>query len=101
MRPRHFAKAHLAIAIGVIVMIPGAAEADVAQFDLICRGTVLTGKLSEPWLAPDSKSGFTDHYRVDLATKRWCVGDCASTSDLAEVTEQLIVFQRDEDKDVD
>jgi len=100
MRKRHLVKAHLAIATVAILLIPGAAEADATHFDLICRGKSSFGSLSK-LLDPRTTSEFTAHYRVDLAGKKWCMGDCISTSDLAEVSERLIVFHRHEDKDGD
>ena len=100
MQKRRSINAHLAIATGAALLIPGAAESNETHFDLICRGTSSFGSLSKLF-DPRTASEFAAHYRVDLAGKKWCIGDCTSTSDLAEVSERLIVFHRHEDKDGD
>lgn len=97
MRLAHLAKGIVAIAA---ITAAGTAQADASRFDLICTGNSASGKLSRAF---DVKTTgrFTDRYRVDLTAKKWCMGECTSTSDLYEVTERIIVFHRQEDKDGD
>lgn len=95
---------HSRIALGILVAgslaQSSAAYADPARFDLICSGTSSFGSLAK-LTEPRIETQFSLRYRVDLTTRKWCSGDCISSSDLAEVTDRVIVFERHEDKDGD
>ncbi|HEV2816852.1 MAG TPA: hypothetical protein VGW40_06485 [Allosphingosinicella sp.] len=73
-------------------MIPAAALPAIAAFNLICTGTLRTGPVG---LAMPEASGepFTITYRVDLASRTWCSGDCAETEPLADVTDTEITLR--------
>ena len=67
------------------------AAAAVATFNLNCTGLIESesvehGKKVEP-------VAFT--FRIDLASKRWCEGDCTSTHDIAHLDDDVITLEFD------
>jgi hypothetical protein len=64
------------------------AVAAAAAFNLVCTGTVesediFSGKQIEPY-------SYT--YRIDLATKRWCDGECLAPKDIAAVLPTALIL---------
>ena len=70
------------------------ALAAAAAFNLICSGTMTSDKLGH--MADESIKPFSETYRVNLASKRWCYRACTLTQPIVEVTAERIVFERDE-----
>ena len=75
-------------------MTPAALAAAAAAFDLLCSGTTTIGTLGHS--GEESTKPFSETYRVDLGSKRWCFGGCTETHPIYEVTPERIVFERDE-----
>lgn len=59
------------------------------QFDLICKGRTRNA-------AAGAWAAVVERYRVDLATKKWCVAECSRVFDIAEVQTDRIVFRSKE-----
>jgi hypothetical protein len=85
----------LALAAGLTWDDVGTPASEVAaRFNLVCSGTLMSGKLGQ-W-GMDSQRPFSQTYRVDLAHKRWCTEECRTTSSIVEITPQKILFEREE-----
>jgi hypothetical protein len=65
--------------IALLMLFAATAASTPQQFDLICKG-----------------SGDVTHYRVDLAAKKWCWENCASTWPIARVEDERITFKEDD-----
>lgn len=70
----------------------------VAAFNLICTGTISSGKLFD-FTTPSTEVSLV--LRVNLDAKRWCSGDCYKTAPIYETTATNIVFTHSEDKNGD
>jgi len=66
------------ILAAIMLALPGAA-AGQDRFDLVCTA-----------------KGSAVRYRVDLATKQYCDGDCKAVRPIAEVSSSEIVLERHE-----
>lgn len=80
-----------------LLMAGGAATAAHAaddQFDLNCTGLLkgFEGKGLMRLHQPDKP--VTQHYRVDLASNHWCVGDKCAVQPFAEIRSDLLSFER-------
>lgn len=71
----------------------GLAITTAAAFNLVCTGTRTDSKIFDP---NADKNQVVVVLRVDLDTKRWCAGDCVSTSAIHEVRDNAIIFKNDE-----
>src|SRR3546814_6025392 len=60
--------------------VPAAAAAPAAQFDLKCSGTTTTTTIAGKETKPYSTA-----YRIDLAKKKWCEGECKALHDIYSV----------------
>ena len=71
-------KTSIILLAAAVLAAPASAARD-NQFDLVCKGkqTLATGKPATAW---------TERFRFDLDTKRWCRGKCATPAPIAEVT---------------
>lgn len=71
-----------------------AATALASAFNLICSGTAWhSSGLLEP---RENVRQFEYIYHVDLAAGRYCAGPCTTTSQIKQVTENLIIFDMEE-----
>jgi hypothetical protein len=75
--------------LAVVMIAAPAAAAD--QFDLVCKGLERDGSSRQ-------RKPVEKHYRVDLATKRWCSGACARSSQIQQIIPDRIVFRDAERK---
>ncbi len=74
---------------GVVLMVSGAASAEPAQqFDLVCKGQRVSGG--------GQSSPFEVRYRLDLAARRYCEGDCGGVFQIKDVTPDMILLERAE-----
>ncbi|MFN3858150.1 MAG: hypothetical protein ACK4RV_10390 [Caulobacter sp.] len=74
------------VAITALIASLVAAPALAAdQFDLLCTGTV-------KWRATGAAEPWSSRYRVDLAAKIWCQGECTETRPLVSADNSRIVF---------
>jgi hypothetical protein len=76
-------------------MTSAIALAAIAAFNLVCTGTHTSGVILGQ-KTPDKPMQTV--VRVDLDAKRWCSGDCESTSAISDVTATAIIFNHREDK---
>ncbi|MGB3318227.1 MAG: hypothetical protein WBA75_04225 [Sphingopyxis granuli] len=60
--------------------VPAVAAAPAAQFNLKCSGTTTTQTIAGKETKP-----YTTIYRVDLAKKKWCEGECKALHDIYAV----------------
>src|SRR3546814_16831685 len=63
-----------------LMAVPAAAAAPAAQFDLKCSGTTTTTTIAGKETKPYSTA-----YRIDLAKKKWCEGECKALHDIYSV----------------
>lgn len=73
------------------------AAATTASFNLFCNGTetqqdIANGLPNHVETAPRSDR-FSATYRIDLRSRRWCPGNCSSTSQIHSITNQYIILQ--------
>ncbi len=73
------------VAVGLGLLASPAYAAD--QFDLICKGRHKTSRLG-------SWKPYELRYRVDLATKAYCAGQCAEARTIADISAAEITFDR-------
>ena len=66
----------------------------VSAFNLVCAGNAWHAK---GVIAPKEREHLFRHvYRVDLVTKRYCRGDCEATREIAQITDTLLIFEKEE-----
>ena len=78
---------------------PALAAAMTATFNLVCSGTAWH---SSELLGPkENERTFEFVYRVDLASRRYCVGACTSTAPINKITDTQIIFDLEERAELD
>jgi hypothetical protein len=60
------------------------------QFNLDCKGALRT---LSPATLTDKTEPYTSTYRLDLAAKKWCEGECRAQHDIDKVTPVAIVLE--------
>ena len=70
-----------------------------STFNLNCTGTAYHS--SGVMGAKEGEHSFQVTYRVDLASGRYCQNACTTTSALAKVTDNLLVFQLEQKNEID
>ena len=71
--------------------------ATVAAFNLICTGTTFLGSGTDA-LKKENQFAYSETFRVDLHSGRWCSGNCATTSPIYSVDPTKIMLKLEEDK---
>jgi hypothetical protein len=72
---------------GLGMALVGATPAPPPQaFDLICSGKRYSGM--------STVEDFTQRYRINLSSNRWCWEECRETNDLVSVTESEFVLEK-------
>lgn len=97
-RPRSIIR-HFGFIFGpilAILLVPDgpAIAASADRFDLVCAGEIKVAMFAK-WRPEDTR------YRIDLAAKRWCQGECNGTNDINSVTDTKIVLIATDDDDDD
>lgn len=81
-------KAAIAVAVAFLALASSPASA-AEQFDLHCEGTAQVGrKPAERW---------SERYRIDLASGRWCFGSCPKVNGIARFDAgEIVLTDRDD-----
>ncbi len=70
-----------------------------AAFDLVCSGQSTMSDVDGFSIKPfGASSPFVQRFRIDLASRRWCEGECQVTKSLSEVTDTVIIFEQSQSK---
>jgi hypothetical protein len=77
-----------AIAVALAAVSSPALAEDLRQFDLLCSGERRTDSEEESVAV-----AATQHLRVDLDRREFCVGECEYTQTIAEITSASIGFR--------
>lgn len=67
--------------------------AAVTAFNLVCSGTTFIGDVKK-----ENQSAYAATFRIDLNAKRWCVGQCETTSPIFGISSTQIILKLEEDK---
>lgn len=78
----------LTIAVVAAALASPALAADLRQFDLLCSGEKRIDSEDGSIINPASQ-----HLRVDLDRREFCVDGCESTQSIAEITSGSIAFR--------
>ena len=65
--------------------------AALAAFNLVCTGTTTVGSVTNG-PSREGQSSFALVYRIDLVSKRWCVGKCDSTNPIFSIDDTTIIL---------
>lgn len=75
------------------IAILAATAADEQRFNLVCDGESYSVK---SMLAPrENVRSFSWTYRVDLRAGQWCTEECVAPRPIIEVTDNAIVFEKE------
>lgn len=77
-------------AAAALLSVPSIAAAPAAQFDLKCAGTQSTKSIG----AEDAKP-YASIYRIDLAQKKWCEGECEALHDIVDVQATQLTLEEE------
>ncbi|GAA0760589.1 hypothetical protein FHS52_001081 [Erythromicrobium ramosum] len=86
-------KRYQALFLG-IAALAAPANAASEQFNLLCTGTMTETST----FSPDKASQYQKEFRIDLASGRWCEGECKRPSNFATVEADRLVFIDHEDE---
>jgi hypothetical protein len=57
-----------------------------SKFDLECSGTTNS--------EDGSKASYTERYRLNLGTRRWCMGECRVVKPIADLQNSMILLEQ-------
>lgn len=81
-----------AIILAAVLATPATA-AEQSKFDLRCTGTLATKSMVR-----DTSESYEDHYRIDLAARKWCESECKALHDIEQLQPTQITLTSKEDK---
>jgi len=81
----------------VVASPPANAQTSEARFDVNCDGISVIASFKDI-AKPESRSTQTKTYRIDLDSKRWCVGQCDETFAIYHVDRKFITLQYQKDE---
>ncbi|WP_374139450.1 hypothetical protein [Sphingomonas sp.] len=70
-------------------MITVFAAASLTAFNLVCAGNT-----HQSGLGAEPDAAYRIEYRIDLATKRFCIDDCSAVTPIANVRTDKLVFSQ-------
>jgi hypothetical protein len=77
---------------------PATLAAAVA-FNLVCTGTSFIGTGLDA-LKKENQSSYTETFRIDLDSERWCSGKCETTDPIYRVSRTKIVLKFEQDEKI-
>jgi len=76
-------------------MLALAISAQGGAFDLVCSGQTTFSDVAGSTITPlGEPSRFSSRIRIDLTSRRWCAGECTTTSEIAKISDTDIVFEQ-------
>ena len=70
----------------------GTVVAAVVAFNLVCSGTTFIGSLKK-----ENQSPYSEIFRIDLNSGRWCSGRCETTKSVHNADQTRIMLKLEED----
>ena len=75
----------------IAILVGAALPVTDTAFDLQCNGTQKTIQLE---ILKDDVAPFSQRFRIDLAARHWCAGDCSIVSQIDDVRDDAIVLEK-------
>lgn len=85
--------------VGLVAISFAAQPALATSFNLRCTGTVTFGGLMNMAEITKNSRPIVQILRVDLASQRWCMGDCKQTDPIYRISDTEIIFKFENEKD--